>query len=88
MCCSTILTRLLTSRIIFLAAGRAVLVARLVMLGISPLTSFILVLRAFLLDKLVISGILSSIFLIWTLYSVFLTILFFTALLSFFNQLE
>ena len=88
MCCSTILTRLLTSRILFLAAGRAVLVARLVMLGISPLTSFILVLRAFLLDKLVISGILSSIFLIWTLYSVFLTILFFTALLSFFNQLE
>ena len=88
MCCSTILTRLLTSRILFLAAGRAVLVARLVMLGISPLTSFILVLKAFLLDKLVISGILSSIFLIWTLYSVFLTILFFTALLSFFNQLE
>ena len=88
MCCSTVLTRLLTSRILFLAAGRAVLVARLVMLGISPLTSFILVLRAFLLDKLVISGILSSIFLIWTLYSVFLTILFFTALLSFFNQLE
>ena len=76
------LTRLLTLGILFSAAVRAVLVAKLLILGISTLTSFILVLRIVLVAKLVISGILSSIFLILALYSVFLTTSFFTTLLS------
>ena len=41
-----------------------------------------MVLRVVLVAKLVISGILSSIFLILALYSVFLTTLFFTTVLS------
>ena len=52
------------------------------MLGISPLTSFILAFSVVLVVKLVISGILSSIYLILTLYSVFLTTSCFTILLS------
>ena len=51
-------------------------------IGISPLTSFILALRIVLVTKLVISGILSSIFVIFALYTSFLTTLFFTASLS------
>ena len=43
------------------------------------LTSFILALRVVFVTKLVISGILSSIFLILALYTSFLTTLFFTA---------
>ena len=50
--------------ILFSTALRAVVVVKLVILGISPLTSFILALRVVLVAKLVISGILSSIFLI------------------------
>ena len=42
-------------------------------LGISPLISFILALRLVLVAKLVISGILSSIFLTSALYTYFLT---------------
>ena len=53
---------------------RVELVAKLVILDISPLTSFILALRAELVAKLVISGILSSIFSILALYTSFLTI--------------
>ena len=49
----------LWSGILFSIAVRAVLVAKLVMLGISPLISFILSLRVVLVVKLVISGILS-----------------------------
>ena len=56
------LTKLLTLGILFSTALRVVL-ARLVILGISPLTSFILALRVVLIAKLVISGLLSSIFL-------------------------
>ena len=41
-----------------------VVVAKLVMLGISPLTTFILALREALVAKLVISGVFSSTFLI------------------------
>ena len=70
------------SGILFLTAVRAAVVAKLVILGISHLTSFILALRKALVAKLVISIILSSIFLILQLYSVFLTTLFFTNLLS------
>ena len=49
---------------------------------ISILTSFILTLRVVLVAKLVISGILSSIFFILALYTSFLTTSFFTASLS------
>ena len=53
------LTKLLTLDILFSTVVRAAVVAKLVILGISPLTSFILVLRAVLVATLVISGILS-----------------------------
>ena len=56
-------TKLLTLGILYSTALRAVLVAKLVILGILPLTSFILALRVVLVAKLVISGILSSMFL-------------------------
>ena len=52
------------------------------MLGISLLTSFILALREALVAKLVISGILSSIFFILVLYTSFLTTSVFTTSLS------
>ena len=55
----------------FILALREALVAKLVVLGISPLTSYILALREALVAKLVISGILSSIFLILALYTSF-----------------
>ena len=76
------LTRLLTSGILFSTTVRAVLVAKTVILGIWALTSIILVLRIALVANLVISGILSSIFLILALYSVFLTTPFCTTLHS------
>ena len=70
MCYSqSFLTKLLTLGILFSTVLRAVVVAKLVILGISPLTSFILTLRVVLIAKLVISGILSSIFLILALYT-------------------
>ena len=65
------LTKLLTVGILFSAAVRALVVAKLVILGISPLTSFILVLRIVLVAKIVISGILLSILLILALYTSF-----------------
>ena len=54
-------------------ALRAAGVAKLVILGISPLTSFILALRVVLAAKSVISGILFSIFFILALYTSTLT---------------
>ena len=57
---------------------RTAVVPKLVILCISPLNSFILVLREASVAKLVISGISSSIVLILALYTSFLTILFFT----------
>ena len=51
-------------------------------LGISFLTPFILAFRVVLVAKLVISGDLSSISLIWALYTSFLTTSFFITLLS------
>ena len=57
---------------------RAVLLAKLVILGVSSLSSFTLTLREALVTKLVISGISSSIFLILALYTYFLTTSFFT----------
>ena len=58
------LTKLLTVGILFATAVRVVVLAKIVIPSISPLTSFILALRLVLVAKLVISGILSSIFLI------------------------
>ena len=63
--------RLLTLGISFSTAVRALVVATLVILGISPLTSFNLALRVVLVAKLVISGIFSSIFFILALYTSF-----------------
>ena len=62
------LTKLLTLGVIFSTTVRIVVVAKLVIFGISPLASFILALRAVLAAKLVKSSILSSIFLILALY--------------------
>ena len=55
------LTKLLMLGILFSTALRTFLVAKLVILRISLLTSFTLTLRVFLVAKLVILGILSSI---------------------------
>ena len=64
LCVIVFFTKLLTLGILFSTALREVLVAKLVILGISPVTLIALTLRVVLLAKLVISGILSSIFLI------------------------
>ena len=66
----------------FSSAVKAVAVAKLVILGIWLLNSFILVVRVVLVAKLVISGILSSIFFNLALYTPFLTTSFFTTSLS------
>ena len=71
-------TKLLTLGILFSTALRAVLVANFVILGISPLTSFILALRVVLVAKLVISGIFCSISFILALYTSFITTSFLT----------
>ena len=61
-------TKLLTLGLLFSTALRAVLVAKLVILGISPSTSSILASRVVLVTKLVMPGILSSVFFILALY--------------------
>ena len=60
----------------------AVVIAKLVILGISFLTSFISALIVVLVAKLVLSGISSSIFLILALYTSFLITLLFTTSLN------
>ena len=80
MCYSYFLTKLLTLAILFSTAVTATVVANFVILGISILTSFILVFRVVLVPKL--SGILSSVFLILALYTCFLKTSFFTTSLS------
>ena len=50
-------------RILSAAVRALVVVARLVILGISPLTLFILAVRVVLVARLIMSGILSLIFL-------------------------
>ena len=67
--------------ILFSTTVRAVVVAKLVILGDSFLTSFILVLKEVLVATLEISGIL-SIFLILALYTFFITTSFLTTSLS------
>ena len=64
----TFFTKLLTLGIIILStAVRTVFIAKLIILDISALTSFILALREALVAKLIISGIWFSIFLILAL---------------------
>ena len=76
------MTRLLILGILFSTAVNGEVVTKSVILGISFLASFIFVLRIVLLARLLISGILSSIFFILALYSVFLTTSFLTTLLN------
>ena len=59
--------------ILFSTAVRPVVVDKLVVLGISPLTSFVLALRVNLVAKLLILDILSSICFISALYTYLLT---------------
>ena len=64
------LTKLIKLAIFFFSTVvRAVVVAKLITLGVSPLTSFVLALRVVSAAKLVISGISSLIFLILSLYT-------------------
>ena len=71
---SGVVTYLLWSGILFSTAVRAVVIAKLVILGISFLaTSFILELRVVLVAKLVMSSILYSICLTLALHTSFLT---------------
>ena len=67
------MTKILTLGILFSAAVIAVLVAKLLILGILFLTSFILALRVVLVANIVIFGISSSILFILALYTSFLT---------------
>ena len=76
------MTKLLVSGIFFSTVVNAEVVAKPAILGISFLTSFIFVLRLLLVAKLLISGILSSIFFILASYSVFLTTSLLTTLLN------
>ena len=62
------LTKLLTLAVLFSTAVRTVIVSKLVILGTSPLASFILALREALVARLKMSGISSSIFLAHALY--------------------
>ena len=62
-----VLTKFLTLGILLSTAVRAVVVAKLIILSISPVTSSILALGEVLVAKLVTSGILSSIFMILNL---------------------
>ena len=68
------LTKLLALRFLFSTAVRELEVAKLLILGISSLTSFILALRLVLVAKLVISGILSSMFYILAYLSTFFSL--------------
>ena len=91
------MTKLLTLGTLFLTAVRAVVLAKLVLLNILslisfilelraaryyPLTSFILALRVVLVAKLIISVILSLIFFILALYTSFLRTSFLTTSFS------
>ena len=67
------MARSLTLGILFSILVRAAVVAKLVLLSISPLASFILALREALVAMLKISDILSLMILILALYTSFLT---------------
>ena len=76
---------LLTLSISFSTVVRVPVVAELVILGISPLTSSILALREELIAKLVITDLSSSIFFILAFYTSFLTTSLFTTSLYLFK---
>ena len=79
----TFFTKLLTLGILSSTKVKAAVLAKLIILGIFPLNSFILALRGTLVANLVvILGILSLTFLILALYTPFLTTSFFTTLLT------
>ena len=75
------MTRLLIFGILFSTTVNAKVVAKSLILGISVLTSSIFILRIVLVAKLLISGILSLIFFILALSSVFSTTSFLITLL-------
>ena len=77
------MTKLISLGTLFSPSVRAVVVAKLLILDVSPLTSFILALRVVLVAKLIITGVLSSKFFIVALYTSFLT-----TLLFYLNQQE
>ena len=81
------MTRSLTLGILFSTLVTAVVVVKF-LLGISFLTSFILALEVVLVAKLVISDVLSSIFLTLALYASFLTASFLLHQLVYLNQQE
>ena len=56
---------------------KAAVVAKLVILGISPVTSFYLALRVVLVAKFLISGILSLVFYLSIIFSLFNNIIFY-----------
>ena len=85
---SLFLTKLLTLGILLSTTLRETLVAKLVILGISPLTSFILALRVVLVAKFVILGILYSIFYVSITYIFFNNIIFLLYYLVYLNQQE
>ena len=76
------MTKLPILDILFSTAVKALVVAKLVILGILPLTLFILALEVVLVAELVISGIVSTIFFILALYTSFLITSYFTTLLT------
>ena len=82
LCYNQVFTKLLTLGILFSTAVRALIVARLTILGISPLTSFILELRVVSVAKSVILDISPLTSFILALYTSFLKTCFFTAWLS------
>ena len=82
------MTKSLKLGILLSTAAVAVVVAKLVILSILFITSFILALRVVLVAKLVLSGILSSITLILALYTSSLTTIFLLHHLVYLNQQE
>ena len=74
--------------VIYFEVVRAIVVAKLVLQGISFLSSLILALTVILVPNIVISGILSSIFIIAALYTSSLTTSFFTTSFSLLKSQE
>ena len=83
---SAFLTKLPTLGVLFSRTIRGIVLTKLVLLGISPLTPFILPLRIVLLAKLNIWDILPSIFFILAFCASFLTTSFLLHYLAYLNQ--
>ena len=82
------MTKILILGILFLTEERALVVARLVILGIFPFTSFVSGLREVFVAKLVILSISPSIYFTLALYTSFLTTSFLPHYLIYLNQQE